>query len=269
MTGQIATPPIPGARLLVVDDEPNVRAALARSLTLMGYRADEAGSGYQALGMLEVTGYDLMVLDIRMPGMDGVDVMRRAREIRPDLLIIVLTGHATVESAIAAVRSQANDYLLKPASLHDLSAAVANALQQRAEDLRREHLLEVMDQTLDALRETENPDRVPTTLDRFQRVGPVTLDSQKRLVIVADTPARSVELTENEMRLLAYLMEHADRVISSRDLARAALGYDVTEPEAQNIVRPHIFRLRRKIEAQPTEPRLIRTVRARGYLFTS
>jgi two-component system KDP operon response regulator KdpE len=269
MTRQAVTPPIPEARVLVVDDEPNVRSALTRSLTLLGYRADAASSGRQALGLLQRVTYDLMVLDLRMPGMDGVEVMQRARQVRPNLLIIVLTGHATLESAIAAVKSHATDYLIKPTSLHDVAAAVAAALQKRAEVLRRQYLLKVMDQTLDALREGEATDTELPTLERFLHVGPVTLDSEKRLIVVGDSPARSAELTENEMSILAYLMGRPDRVVSSRELAHAALGYDVTEQEARTIIRPHIFRLRRKVETDPKEPRLVRTVRGRGYLFVS
>jgi DNA-binding response OmpR family regulator len=259
-------PPIPEARVLVVDDEPRIRSVVARSLTLQGYRVDEAGSGRQALKMLERTPYDLMVLDMLMPGMDGTEVMGHAHQVRPDLLIIVLTGHATLESAIAAVKSHAADYLLKPAGLQDIAAAVARALQQRAERLRREHLLELMGQTLDALRGVEAPGE-PPTLERFLRVGPVTLDCEKRLAVVGGTPARTVELTENETVILAYLMERPDQVISNRELARAALGYEVEKYEAPSIVRPHVFRLRHKLEADPAEPRLIRTVRGRGYLF--
>ncbi len=267
MTDLPVPPPIPEARLLVVDDEPNVRSALTRSLALRGYITDDANSGFQALQMLERTPYDLMVLDLHMPGMDGVDVMERARQLRPELLIVVLTGHASLESAVAAVKSHAIDYLLKPISLHEVTAAVVAALQERAKALRRKHLLEVMDQTLDALRESEAPPRRPATLERFVRAGSVTLDCQMRLAVVGDTPSRTVELTENETRILAHLMAHSDEIISNRELAQAALGYDVTEQEAQNIVRPHVFRIRRKLEANPKEPRLIRTVRGRGYLF--
>ncbi len=267
MTDQALSPPIPEARLLVVDDEANVRSALARALALRGYRTDQAASGHQALRMLESNPYDLMVLDIRMPGMSGVEVMQRARQIRPDLLIIILTGHASLESAIAAVKSHAHDYLLKPASLHDLAAAVVSALERRAQALRRQHLLGVIDQTLDALRETETSERRQPTLERFLRAGPVTLDSEKRLAVVSGTPPNTAELTENELSILVYLMERPDQVVSNRELARAALGYDVTESEAQSIVRPYVFRLRRKLEADPGEPRLIRTVRSRGYIF--
>ena len=152
-------------------------------------------------------------------------------------------------------------------SLHNIAVAIASALQQRAQALRREHLLDVMDRTLDALREGEaRASRLPTP-ERFLRAGPVVLDSEKRLAVIGGTPSRSAELTENETSIVAYLMVRADEVISSRELARAALGYDVTDHEARNIIRPHIFRLRRKLEANPKEPRLIRTVRGRGYLF--
>ncbi|MBU0703722.1 MAG: response regulator, partial [Chloroflexi bacterium] len=127
MTSLAATSVTPETRVLVVDDETHVRSALARSLALLGYRADEAASGHHALAMLERTPYDAMVLDIRMPGMDGVEIMRRVHHVYPDLHIIVLTGHATLESAIVAVKSNAADYLLKPASVYDIAAAIANA----------------------------------------------------------------------------------------------------------------------------------------------
>ena len=88
-------------RLLIVDDEFNLRTSLGEVLRLRGFQVDEAASGLEALTLLERGAYDLMVLDMVMPGMHGVEVMRRAREMRPDLAVIVLTAHATVESAIA------------------------------------------------------------------------------------------------------------------------------------------------------------------------
>jgi DNA-binding response OmpR family regulator len=270
MTETPAVPPIPKARLLVVDDEPNVRAALKRSLNLLGYVADEAASGLQALHVLENTPYDLMILDLRMPGLDGVEVMQRARQIHPDLLIIVLTGHATLDSAIAAVRSQAVDYMLKPASLHDIGAAVAAALRERAKALRRQHLLEVMDQTLDALRESEAPAPRAEMLERFVTCGGITLDAEERLVVVREQDSahsHTTQLTENETALLAYLMSRPAQVLSTRELARGALGYDLSDQEADSIVRPHIFRLRRKLEPEPGARKLIRTVRGRGYVL--
>jgi DNA-binding response OmpR family regulator len=272
MTDPAATSPIPQARVLVVDDEAHVRSPLVRSLALLGYTVDGAASGHQALDMLEHTAYDAMVLDMRMPGMGGVEVMQRACRMCPGLSIIVLTGYATLESAISAVKSHAADYLLKPASVHDVATAVTRALQQSAEKLRRQRLLEVMEQALDQVRRIEAPGETPptTTLERFLRAGPVTLDREERSAIVVESGSAvdtSVELTVSEAKLLACLMQHRRTVLSCRELAQAALGYDVEEEEAQRIVRPHICRLRKKIESQPAHPRLIRTIVGKGYLF--
>jgi DNA-binding response OmpR family regulator len=272
VTDKTVIPPIPEARMLIVDDELHVCSALARSLMLMGYRADKAGSGREALGILERTPYDLMVLDMRMPGMDGIEVMHRAHQMQPDLLIIVLTGHATLESAITAVKCGAVDYLLKPASVHEIAAVAADALQRRAEKLRRQHLLRVMGQALDEMHgiETTAGSSPMPSLERFLRAGPVTLDQEKRLAVVGggdDADSRSAELTATETALLAYLVQHSGTVLSCRELARAVLSYDVSEREAQNIVRPHISRLRKKVD--PTPPyRLIRTVTGKGYIFS-
>jgi len=273
MTHVTLTPPISGARMLIVDDEPEVRSTLVRSLGLLGYQADEAGSGHQALEMLEGTPYAVMVLDMRMPGMDGVQVMQRARQIHPDLIIIVLTAHAELDSAIAAVKSGAVDYLRKPASAYGIAAAAAQALRRRAESLHHQHLLQVMSQAMDELRGVKASKQPLLThnLERFLRAGPITLDLEKRLAFVAGSGGAggsNVELTASEATLLAYMMQRPDTVLSCHELAQNALGYDVSGEEARSIVRPHIFRLRRKLETDPQEPRLIRTVQGRGYLFT-
>jgi two-component system KDP operon response regulator KdpE len=234
--------------VLVVDDEMHVRSALARSLTLMGYYADEAASGIHALQMLERAPYDAMVLDLVMPEMDGVEVMSCACQLYPDLCIVILTGYATLGSAIAAVKSHAADYLLKPASVHDIAAAIDRALQQ---NVRKE------------------PVRTPA-LGRFLRTGPVILDRESYWAIVTgtdDADSCRITLTVSESALLACLMQHPNTTFSCRELAQTALGYDVSAQEARGIVRPHICRLRKKIEPDPGRPRLIRTKSGKGYLF--
>lgn len=249
MTDPTVTPAVNQARVLVVDDEVSVCSALARSLTLLGYNADAATSGHQALELLEWTPYDAMVLDIRMPGMDGVEVMQQVSRTYPDLSIILLTGHASLESAIAAVRSQALDYLLKPASVYQVAAAIERSLRRHAR---------------------EDQSRVPSPT-RFLRVGSLILDREKHTVsIVGVDEGRNlkVELTVSESKLLVHLMEHPGTVVSCRELARVALGYDVSEREAQSIVRPHISRLRKKIEHDSGHSRYVHTVPGKGYLFS-
>jgi DNA-binding response OmpR family regulator len=238
------------ALVLIVDDEEEIRSVLARHLTLLEYQVHQAASGQEALDMLRCACYDVAVLDIRLPDIDGVEVMYRARQIRPDLTIIFLTGHASLESAIAAVRSGAVDYLLKPAGIRDLAAAIDKALQRRAQvgQLRMQ---------------TVEP-------DRFMEVGIVTLDRQRRTMTVAEGGAgdgTSAKLTTNETALLAYFMQHPGIALSCRELAHAALGYSVSDKEAATIIRPHVSRLRKKIEINPRRPRLILSAPHSCYLF--
>jgi two-component system KDP operon response regulator KdpE len=240
----------PEARILFVDDDVEVRKALACMLRLLDYHVDEASSGEDALELLEHASYDVAILDILMPGgIDGVEVMHRARETCPDLAIVFLTGHGAVESAAEAVRSGAVDYLLKPASNRELAAAVTRALQQYPRRKRPQ---------------------APAILERFLEVGGVTLDCNRRLVIVAageDFAGFSVRITGCEVSILAYLMQRPGIAIPCQQLAQEALGYSVGDDEASAIIRPHISRLRKKIEPDPARPRLIHTVRGKRYVF--
>lgn len=268
-----SAPLIPQARILVVEDEPTTRKAICRALELMGYDVDQAGSGELALARLASLPCDLMLLDLRLPGMDGIEVMRRVQESHPDLLVIVLTAHATLESAVAAVKAGATDYLLKPSSIKEIEVAISRALQHKRERLRRQHLIGVISKALDELRTQERREMMatPQLPERFLAHGPISLDREKRLVVVRagqDSENLDAELTAYEVALLAFLMQHPDKTFSCRELARGAFDYRISEQEARGLVRPHISRLRKKIEVDAARPRLIRTIRGEGYLFS-
>ncbi len=233
--------------MLVVDDEAEIRASLTRLLGLLGYEADSAASGEQALAMLKRTRYDVAVLDIRLPGIDGVETMHLAAELRPQMRTILLTGHATLDTAIAAVKSGAADYLRKPAGRQQIGAAIAAALEWRPQDLRAGQ---------------------PGS-ERFMQAGPLTLDRDRRIVIIGPGPtgdARAASLTSSETALLSRLMLRPNVAASCRELA-AALGYHLDEQAARIIIRPHIARIRKKTELDPGSPRLIQTVVDRGYVL--
>jgi DNA-binding response OmpR family regulator len=256
------------ARILVVDDELTPRMAITDALNLLGYQADEAASGVEALGMLASRPYDLMLLDLRMPGMDGVEVMKQARQDHADLLVIVLTAYGSLESAIEAVRIGAVDYLLKPSSIRDTEAAIALALRRRAE--RGEPHPPVFAGEPFAEGDWDWGDSIEPS-DRFLHHGSITLDQRRNVVcisVIGDESSVNIQLTSSEAALLEVLMEHPSQVLSCRELAHSALGYDVSEREAQDLVRPHISRLRKKIEPDPVHPQSIRTVRGKGYLFS-
>lgn len=266
------------AHILVVDDEDAVREGLCWSLRLSGYRVEEAAAGSQALAMLTNIShgvFDLMLLDMNMPAMGGVEVMEQVRRRQPDLAIIVLTGHATLDSAIAAVKAGASDYLLKPVSIPTLQAAVSRALNARAERLRQQRVVDLMSEVADVLHPPETTRAVEEPVSQLLRLGALSLDVDKRLVVVdgpasgvSDGPAPvSAELTEAETAILQDLIRHADQVRSCRQLVRSAWGYDTTEIEAAGMVRSHIFRLRKKLEADPANPQYVKTVRGGGYFL--
>jgi DNA-binding response OmpR family regulator len=235
-------------RVLVVDDEPDIRSTLSRFLELLGYEASEAASGEQALEMLGAEHYDVAVVDLRLPGIDGVEVMRQADKLRPETAIILLTGHATLESAIAAVGGQAAGYLRKPTSVHVIADAVATAMAQPRRQARQ----------------------TGRGAKAVMHSGSVTLDTRRRHVVVtSNSGAHTARLTTSEAALLARLMERSGAVVSYRELACGALDYDVDDFEAPTIVRPHICRLRKKVQPQPASPHIIQTVPGRGYLLAA
>jgi DNA-binding response OmpR family regulator len=291
------TPFATAASILVVDDQATQRMAVAEALNLMGYRADQAASGAEALARLSDQAYDLMLLDLRMPGMDGVEVMKRARAAHAGLLVIVLTAYGSLDSAIEAVRAGAADYLLKPSSLRDTEAAISRALRRRQEAVLPEAATEAEAVVAAALGPGGARGPVDTAVDRSGRFlttnapaagtwgsgtlaakssstlrcRSIVLDSERNLAVVSRPNGAldlSVTLTASETALLAHLMERPNRVCTCRELARDALGYDVQMREAQEIVRPHVSRLRAKLEADRTQPSLIRTIRGKGYLLS-
>jgi DNA-binding response OmpR family regulator len=240
----------------------------------MGYLVDEAGSGEEALLMLEHLPYDLMVLDMRMPGLHGIDVMNRARQLCPELLIVILTGHATLESAIAAVKSEAVDYLLKPVSTHEIGETVTRALKNQARKRHRQQLVQLLGEALEVLGHTDPATSVgsvskDTAVGAPLQFASLILDRQKRMLTIDGPESQTLHLTEGETLVLASLMMYTDQVLSCSDLIQAGWGYEMNEQEAQGVIRPHICRLRRKIGEVMARPILIHTVRKRGYVLSS
>jgi DNA-binding response OmpR family regulator len=250
----------PATRLLIVDDEQSICVVLARALGYLGFEVEAVNSGPEALARLAEADYDLMLLDLRMPGMDGMEVMQHVRQTNPELPIIIMTGQGTLESAIAALKLGALDYVLKPVGVPQLAAAVEQALHMHG---HAPGGVRPVPSEGEALSPAQNG-----TPQRLAHLPPITLDYETRLVSVAGDPPRQAELTEGEMAVLSSLMAYPDQVFSCRQLAHMALEYDLDEIPAQSVIRPYIFRLRQKIEANPKQPQLIRTVRGRGYIFS-
>ncbi len=256
----------PSSRILVVDDEAVMRATLEEILGGAGFEVATAANGEAALAELGRQPADLMLLDLRMDGLDGMQVIEAASKVAPDTIVVMLTAHGTMESAISAMRRGAFDYLLKPCQVPEILAAVQRGLAHRAQKLRQRDLVTLMQRAIGELqvRGAASPDSGSS--DRFIQSRGISLDLQRH---VATAHGQLLDLTLTEFKLLAYLMQRPDQVVSPRELVGAVQGYEADEYEARAIVRVHIRRLRQKLESDPADPEFILNVRGVGYLFAS
>ena len=268
------------ANVLVADAESKSRASIVMAFKRKGYAVQDASTPQDALACLQTQRPELVILDPQFPHTDAVDLMRRVRAVRRDLAIVILTSQATADNAIAAVKINAVDFLIKPCKPDDLLLVVTRALAERAQQTKHQRLLEMVTQAMDALRQTEDAEvaavlPLPPGMEAVApspdivQIGVLTLDRQKRMAWLRTNPARRIELTEGEVAILVALIEKPNQVLTCNQLARTALGYqDMDKWTVENVVRSAVFRLRQKLEADADAPQLIRTVRGRGYFFS-
>jgi DNA-binding response OmpR family regulator len=253
------------AKILVVDDEKVARKSLADILRLEGYDVTEVEEGPKALDLLKEESYDLMLLDIRMPGMDGIEVMQKATESSPDTEIIMLTAHGSMESAVESLRFGAHDYLIKPSSPQEILSSVAGALARHAEAQRKRLLLGQMETSLQQLKDAEGVSQANVAGQRVISLPDgVMVDLARREVWRGND---RVMLTPTEGKLLKVLLENKGRVMTHKDLVFLVQGYEITDWEAPEVLRPLVSRLRRKLSKFPDGDKWIVNVRGTGYVF--
>jgi DNA-binding response OmpR family regulator len=256
------------ARLLVIDDEAGLRLTLACILGDEGYGVTSVASGPEALLALAANDYDLAFLDIRLPEMDGLTVLKEIHRQYPDLSVILITAHASLQSAVEAIRLGATDYLLKPVDPEALVARTRAVLAEQAVLKRRRAIQDQM-QALQAewlalsaeaspIDQRENS-REP---DRYLRRGALTLDLQTQRVIWR---GRAFTLPPTTFDYLAALTRHAPQPAGYQALVAEVQGYQSNLREAQELTRWHIHKLREALEPDLKQPRHILTVRGIGY----
>jgi DNA-binding response OmpR family regulator len=255
------------ARILIVDDEAAIRLTLGALLKRAGYDVAPAENGREAVELLERQQFDLMLVDLKMPEMDGMQVVAAARERQPDLAIIVLTGHGSLETAVEGLHQGVFDYLLKTTEPAQVIERVKAGLAARAQQLRQRTLLDVVGVAVQELRgapssRTDDPGGAG---DRAIIVGALRLDTWRQEATLA---GRTLPLTPTEFRVLLCLAEHAGTMLPYTHLVRCAQGYDSDELQAGELIKPHIHHLRQKLEPDPTAPRYILNVRGKGYLLS-
>jgi two-component system, OmpR family, copper resistance phosphate regulon response regulator CusR len=217
-------------RILLVEDEPQIADFIRRGLSENGYSVDVAPDGEEALHWPSVADFDVIVLDVMLPVVDGISVCRGLRQQGLRTPILMLTARDAVEDRVRGLDSGADDYLVKPFAFAELLARI-RALSRRA------------------------PALLGTELD----VGDLRMDSSRRRVTRAGV---ELDLTAKEFALLEYLMRHPDRVLSRTIIAEHVWNYDFDN--ATNVIDVHVKNLRKKID-EGFEQKLIHTVRGAGY----
>ena len=221
-------------RILIVDDDETVREILSRYLVREGYDVDRAGDGEAALQRTQTHPPDLILLDLMLPGISGLDVCRRVRR-NTGVPIIMLTARGEENERVFGLRLGADDYVVKPFSPREVTARVTSVLRRTNGAAKRE---------LDCI-----------------AAGEVEIDLRARTATVAGEP---VQLTVREFDLLAFLARHPGQVFRRRELLEEVWGYSIGDTATVTV---HVRRLRAKLERDPAQPRQIETVWGIGYRF--
>jgi len=262
MIGEPAALTEPG-KILVVDDEANIRAGLKAILTKDGHEVKDAASGEEAMPLLEIFPCEVAIVDIRMPGMSGVELLHEIRARQPFVSVILLTGHGTLKTAMAAVREGATEYLLKPAQPDLIRQAVSAALVSTRRNREQALFMESLRTGMQRLGELPPPSSAaPTSERKVISVGDLHIDLQAYEVRRED---ELIPLTPSEFQLLVTLTSRPGEVIDYVTLVRLALDYEAESWEANELIKRHVFALRRKIERDPSSPKYILNVRGVGY----
>jgi DNA-binding response OmpR family regulator len=215
-------------RLLVVEDDPRLASVLVRGLRENGYAVDRAGDGDAALEHLATNDYDGVVLDLMIPGVDGIEVCRRLREQRAPVPVLMLTARDTLDDRIRGLDAGADDYLAKPFAFAELLARL-RALMRRG----------------------------PVVADATMRVGDLAIDTRGRRVT---RDGSEIALTTKEYALLEYLARNAGRVVGREEIAEHV--WDERYDAFSNVIDVYVNRLRKKVDAG----RIV-TRRSEGYML--
>ena len=228
------------AKLLIVEDEPAIRTGLIDVFIYHGYSVDFAENGNDGLEKALSGKYDLILLDVMLPGIDGFEVCNKVREKNLDQAIIMLTAKSSDDDIIKGLSLGADDYVAKPFSVTQLVLRVEAVLKRTKQSLPVTQKIELDAETV------------------------VDCDN-----LSADIAGETVVFTRREIDLLQYLQANSHRPISRDELLNKVWGYDEDLDLETRTVDIHIAKLRRKIEKKPTNPQFLLTVRGAGYKLQS
>jgi len=264
--------------ILVVDDDFNLLQSLSYLLKNAGYSVTVSGDPLEALCILKSDPFDLIFLDLKMPKMDGLALLIDIRKLYENVPIFILTAHATLTTAIEALRQGASDYFVKPFKPDGILKRV-NEVSDKVRQIRRRY--EIEDQIVSLSCELRSLDNANRAISQPELAQQIPLADRSRLLqrgsFVVDLHGQHAMLNNEWLKLsptgfayLEVLLRSSPEAVSYEDLVHEVQGYNISRSEARNIARWQIYKLRKVIEPDPENPRYVLNVRCYGYrLVTS
>lgn len=258
------------AKILIVDDEANIRSSLGKILSQEGYQVITAANGEVALKQISAHVFDLALIDLRLPDLDGIEILTALRQQSPATLNIILTAHGSLDTAIKALRHGAHDYLLKPCDPTELLASVRQGIQQRQSKAKQQELIHKLDHLSHSLADikatiagsSDQHNNIEPPKKRFLEHNGLIVDILEHVVTV---DGHRLDLTPIQFEIVTYLIGQTPRVITHQELLGKVLGYEGEPWEGSDVIRQHIHRIRQKIEEKTGRSDLIRNIRGVGY----
>lgn len=260
-----------GGHILIIDDEAGLRQMMARVLQRAGYEVTTAANGKDGLALASEHSFDLLYLDIRMPGLNGLEVLKIIHAKFPDLPVVLFTAQPDVHSAVEALRRGATDYLLKPLkpqAVIDRTQAILASQQEERRKRELQRQIDALQVELHSLQSSKGDaidsrlQQAPAAEDRFLTCGGLTIDLLTRRATMND---RAVSLPTASFDYLVVLARHAPNLVDFQTLVAEAQGYETDLREAQELSRWHVHHIRQVLEPNPRDPIHLLNVRGTGY----
>ena len=255
--------------ILIVDDETAVQHFFERVLQRDGFQVAVASDGETALALIDAQEFDLVLLDLQLKGIGGLDVLGELRRQWPATPVIIITAHASLDTAIKALRQGAHDYLIKPCRVDDLRTSIRAGILKRQQDLLRQESSAHVDSVspriepdVQTLRSVSVPQITrPISPKQSTLVKGLNIDSIRHAVTLDNS---RLEFSPVEFAIVTYLVNESPRVVSAEELAREVQGYVSVPEESRDTIRSHIYHIRAKMKSAAGRE-VIRTVRGVGY----
>lgn len=260
--------------ILVIEDEASLRKTLARILQQAGFEVTTAESAEQGLDYLKTTKFDLVFTDLRLPGIPGLEALKRIQTQQPNLPVVLFTAQPDINSAVEALRHGATDYLLKPLKPEIIIERTKTILLNKQKEKRKIEITQEITKLQNELKQLETSEAISSTPapitetnpERYIKNGSLVLDLHTRRISIHE---ETINLPPTSFDYLLTLVRHAPNVVDFQTLVAEAQGTQAEMREAQELTKWHIHQLRQAIETDPRNPSRLITVRGKGYRLVS